>query len=158
MAGRKRKPSNIHKLHGNPGRRPLPKNEPEPDLGLPNPPSWIEPGTVRMAVWDEFAAELDAMEVLTLADRAALAMLVSAYCDWLEADDAVAEHGITQKRGSKKTGYSTVARPEVAIRSDAWKRYRSMLAEFGLMPSSRSRVSATGKPSLGKLARFLEGG
>jgi P27 family predicted phage terminase small subunit len=51
-----------------------------------------------------------------------------------------------------------VARPEVAMRSDAWNRMKSMLAEFGLTPSSRSRVSATGKPSQGKLARFLEGG
>ena len=109
-----------------------------------------------MEVWDELAAELDAMQVLTIADRAALAALVSAYCDWLAAQEAIDEHGLTQESGSKKTGYSTVVRPEVAMRSDSWRRYKSMLGEFGLTPSSRTRVSVNPKKPGGKLEELLD--
>ena len=158
MAGRKPKPSNVHHLHGNPGKRAGNKREPKPRRGVPKPPAWIEPDTEAMATWEELAAELNAMEVLTLADRAALAALVSAYRDWLAADEAIVEHGLTQERGSEKTGFSIIARPEVAIRSDAWRRYKSMLIEFGLTPSARTRVAATLDPKASPLAEFLEDG
>ena len=157
MAGRKRKPTNLKVLHGNPGRRQLPKREPKPKAGIPKPPARIAGNPIALAVWDEFAAELDAMQVLTLADRAALAVLVSAYCDWLEADDAIEEHGLTQTRTTKGGDSYAAPRPEVAIRSDAWKRYKSMLVEFGLTPSARTRISANPAQKASRLEEFLGG-
>ena len=158
MAGRKPKPSNIHALHGHPGKRSLPKREPKPRAGIPKPPARIADNPTALAVWEEFAAELNEMQVLTLADRAALAALVSAYCDWLAADEAIGTHGLTQERGSEINGFYEAARPEVAIRSDAWKRYKSMLIEFGLTPSARTRVATNPNSKANPLEDFLSDG
>ena len=157
MAGRPRKPTNVRKLHGNPGNRALPKREPKPEPGIPEPPERIKANPIALAYWEERAAELDAMKVLTVADCAALAALVTAYCDWLTADEAL-ETGLTQKRTTQGGDSYDAPRPEVAIRSDAWKRHKSMLVEFGLTPSARTRVAANPERKAGKLARFLESG
>ena len=158
MAGRKPKPTNLKVLHGNPGGRKLPRREPKPKAGIPKPPAWIEAGSEAIRVWDEFAAELDAMQVLTLADRAALAALVSAYVDWREACGEVDREGLTYASACAGGGYLIRPQPAVAIRSDSWKRYKSMLAEFGLSPSARTRVSASPHDAVSPLAEFLKGG
>ena len=158
MAGRKPKPTNLKVLHGNPGGRKLPKREPKPKAGIPKPPAWIDPDSEAMRVWEEFAAELNAMQVLTLADRAALAALVAAYCDWRKADEEVEREGLTYASVSAGGGYLIRPQPAVAIRSDSWKRYKSMLSEFGLTPSARARVSASPHDKASPLAEFLQSG
>ena len=79
-SGRKPKPTNVHALHGNPGKRPASKREPQPTPGIPKPPARIAENPIALAYWEERAAELSAMKVLTLADCAALAALAFAYC------------------------------------------------------------------------------
>jgi P27 family predicted phage terminase small subunit len=156
MTGRRPKSGAEKKLHGNPGRRSLPGNELEPERGTPEPPEWLS--DVALGHWRTLAPELDAAGVLTVADGHALALLCEAHADWRGACEAIALHGETYTRTTAAGKSTVVARPEVAMRSDAWSRMKSMLAEFGLTPSSRSRVSTTRRPSQGKLARFLEGG
>ena len=157
MRGRKPKPSKLKILHGNPGRRPLPKNEPKPEPGKPDPPAWFEPGSEAMQAWDDLSADLDLIGVLTKADRAALVALVEAYLDWREACREVAKEGLSYASVSNKGGYSIRPQPAVAIRSDSWKRYKSMLSEFGMTPSSRTRVRTNPEKSKGAFARYLEG-
>lgn len=41
MRGRKPKPTVLKELHGNPGRRPLPKGEPIAQGALMEPPAWL---------------------------------------------------------------------------------------------------------------------
>ena len=158
MAGRKPKPTNLKILHGNPGGRRLPKNEPKPELGIPDPPSWIEPGSERRRVWDEYAAKLLSMGVLTFVDGMALAALVDAHCDWREAAEIVQREGLTCIKTTDRGGSAEVARPEIAIRNDAWKRMKSMQVEFGLTPSARSRVSASPRDKASPLSEFLKNG
>ena len=155
MKGRKPKPSNLRRLRGNPGRRPLRKDEPDPERGIPQAPPWLS--GVALGYWRELAPELDELGILTVADGHALALLCSAYADWRAACEAIETHGMTYERVTAAGSVSIARRPEVAMRADAFRRMTSMLVEFGLTPSSRPRVSATGKPSQGKLARFLEG-
>lgn len=155
--GRKRKSTSLKLLHGNPGGRKLSKREPELMAGIPKPPRWIAPRSRARNVWNTFAKELDEMGVLTTADGHALAALVAAYVDWREASDELRQHGLTYERISDRGGSAIVARPEVAIRSDAWKRYKSMLLEFGLTPGSRSRVSATQKRKKNALEKLIDG-
>ena len=40
--GRKTTPTKLKLLKGNPGKRGLNKDEPEPDVRLPNPPSHLD--------------------------------------------------------------------------------------------------------------------
>ena len=153
---RKPKSTSLKLLHGNPAGRKLPKRVLGLKTGIPKPPQWIQPRSSARNVWNTFAKELDAMGVLTVADRAALAALVSAYVDWREASDALLEHGLTYERISDRGGSSIVARPEVAIRNDAWKRYKSMLLEFGLTPSARTRVSVNPRQEKSALQKLID--
>lgn len=91
---------------------------------------------------------LDRMGVLTLADGTALELLCSAYADYLEASEVVRVAGTTYTSTTAQGDTMYRPRPEVAMRNDAWNRVAKMLAEFGLTPSSRSKVTVdpvTGK-------------
>jgi len=61
-------------LTGNPGKRPLNMDEPDPETVIPDCPA--ELGPVARAEWDRLAGQLGKLNLLTALDRAALA----AYC------------------------------------------------------------------------------
>lgn len=154
MKGRKPKPSNLRRLQGNAGRRPIPENEPDPERGIPEPPKRLS--SAALEHWRKIAPELDALGVLTTADGFALELLCEAYSDWRAACEAIETHGQTYKR-TTAAGKSTVAtRPEVAVRNDSWKRYKSMLVEFGMTPSARTRVNVNPRREKDAFERYLE--
>ncbi len=78
--------------------------------------------------------------VLTLADGKALELLCSVYAEYRDARDVIDRQGATYESHTQN-GKIVRARPEVAIASDAWRRIRAMMTEFGLTPSSRSRIA-----------------
>lgn len=65
MAGRGRppKPTAVKELEGNPGKRPLNKNEPKPKQIAPKCPSWLEPDAKKE--WRRLSKELETMGLLT---------------------------------------------------------------------------------------------
>ena len=73
MAGRGRppKPTAIKELEGNPGKRPLNKNEPKPKAKAPKCPPWLESDAKKE--WRRLSKELEAMGLLTQVDMAAFA-------------------------------------------------------------------------------------
>ena len=154
MKGRKMKPTKLKILHGNPGKRKLPKNEPEPLPGTLVPPDWLK--GEGLILWGELVPVLDEMGVLSTSDRFALAALCSAYDDYREAATIVEREGQVYTRTTAAGSTSVAARPEIAIRNDAFRRMASMLGEFGLTPSSRTRVSANPKKPRGKLQELLD--
>ena len=155
MKGRKPKPSNLRRLQGNAGRRALRENEPDPERGIPDPPMWLS--SAALDHWREIAPELDALGVLTTVDGLALAMLCEAWADYRQAREILALEGSTYTRMTAAGSTSVVARPEAAISSDAWKRMKSMLIEFGLTPSSRTRVSIRPHQTKSEFEKYLEG-
>ena len=82
------------------------------------------------------------MDVLTLADRKALELLVSAYAEWRDCRDTVRLEGAFFDSHTAAGSPTIKAHPAVAAAADAWRRVRSMLVEFGLTPAARSKVSA----------------
>lgn len=70
MAGRGRppKPTAVKELEGNPGKRPLNKNEPKPKQTAPKCPSWLEPDAKKE--WRRLSKELESMGLLTEVDMA----------------------------------------------------------------------------------------
>jgi P27 family predicted phage terminase small subunit len=81
--------------------------------------------------------------VLTVADRAALALVCTALAEHEAAAAVVATKGATYEAVTEAGTILHRQRPEVAIASDAWRRAMRGLAEFGLTPASRGRVEAT---------------
>ena len=137
MAGRRPKPTQLKILQGNPGRRPLNQKEPQPSLDKPEKPERL--GHYGDEVWDELLEELFHMRVMTKADRRALELGCRAYQEYRDA--------LNQK--GRKRSWQAI--------SDGWKRFRSILVEFGLTPSSRSKVEMLPDRTPDPLEEFLTG-
>ena len=148
MRGRKPVPTPLRVVRGNPGKRPLPQNEPVPPAGEMLCPAWVQ-GRAK-DIWHELRPVLEGMRVLTLADAAMFAVLCETQAEFIEARLDVRERGteVEQRRFDKHGNEFTVLEqnPSVKIASDAGKRVKALMVEFGLSPSSRTRVTATPKP------------
>lgn len=140
MAGRKPVPTALKILRGNPGKRAISKREPRPERGVPRMPAHL-PERAKSA-WKSIGPALDRMGVLTTVDAKALELLCDAYAEYRAARDVVGAKGATYESVSDH-GTMWRTRPEVAIASDAWRRIATMLREFGMTPSSRTKVQAT---------------
>jgi len=151
-AGRKPKPSNVHKLHGNPGRRKRNQREPKPEVVVPDPPAHLEGDALEE--WDRVVPELRALGLISAIDRNSLAAYCQAYARWVEAEAKLKQYGQIVK---SPAGYPMQS-PYLGIANTALKFMRDFATEFGMTPSSRSRVSTAGKPPQSNLMRFLENG
>lgn len=137
------KPTAIKKLEGNPGRRPLPENEPEPPaIYAPvKPPTWLR-GKGKQ-VWNTICPMLISVRVLTEADLLAL----SRYCDLFEEFFTVRKH--VKKHGTTYPIMDGEGRLVKVAEFPQFKQYRTlnrdllrMEQEFGLTPAARTRVRA----------------
>lgn len=153
MAGRRPKPTALKLLAGNPGRRPLNADEPQPRAGVPDCPSHLD--KEAKAEWERISVELELAGLLTQVDRAALAGYCQTWSRWVEASKKIKKFGTVVKSPS---GYPMQS-PYFSIEQQAMKQMRSFLVEFGMTPSSRSRLTPT-KPAgeADPLGRFLEQG
>ncbi len=71
--GRKPDPTKLKLLKGNPGKRAI-KNEPEPEVCIPDPPDHLD--DVAVGEWNRIAPQLEQLGLLSDIDMVALAM----YC------------------------------------------------------------------------------
>jgi P27 family predicted phage terminase small subunit len=136
VMGRPPKPTALKKLQGNPGRRPLPKNEPQPELGIPTRPEWLL--TEAKREWNRVVPELARLGLLAKVDRALIAAYCQCWARYVEAQQDIAEHGSTF---TTDRGYEG-PRPSVAIAKQALEKMTVLSAKFGFTPSDRSRLRA----------------
>ena len=136
--------------------RPCRVNKQEPKLPIERSmvPAWLSERAKE--AYRELSDVLVGMQVLTKADRMALEMLCDAYAQYRDAQEFVRENGMTYET-STEAGTMHRAFPQVAIASDAYKRIRSMMTEFGLTPASRGKVSAQGEQKEDPLANYMNG-
>jgi P27 family predicted phage terminase small subunit len=134
MAGRKPKPTALKELAGNPGKRALNRREPKPASGLPPCPRHLT-GEARKE-WRRMGGELARMGVVTAVDRAALAAYCQAWARWVEAEGQVAKLGTIVKTANG----NLIQNPYLAVANRAMEQMTRLAAEFGMTPSSRSRV------------------
>ena len=132
--GRKPKPTALKVLEGNPGKRPLNKNEPQPERKAPRCPSWLEPEAKKE--WKRMAKTLEAIGGLTQVDKAAFAGYCQAYARWREAEEFLSKHGTIFKTPS---GYIQQV-PQVAIARNYLQIMKDFCSEFGLTPAARTRI------------------
>jgi len=134
--GRKPTPTAIKELEGNPGKRPLNSNEPKPDTTAPKCPKWLEPEAKKE--WKRLSIEMERIGILTKVDMAAFAAYCQAYARWQEAEKFITEHGTIVRTPS---GYWQTV-PQVSIAQTYMKIMEKLAEQFGLTPSSRSRIIA----------------
>lgn len=154
MKGRKPKPTNLKLVTGNPGKRPINKDEPRPDPAIPSPPDFLSKDA--LIEWGRVTNKLYALGLLTDIDMAVMAAYCQAYGQWAEAQRKLQEQpsvgmsGGSKKTITKKNGDVVVeekrgqfmTNPWIWISNKAWEQMVKAAAEFGMSPSSRSRVTS----------------
>lgn len=142
----------MKKLAGNPGKRPLPENEPAPARldRLPNAPRYLN--RHGQAEWRRIGPELIRLGLLTVADVAAFAAYCSAFGRWVQAETALkgADLIVYTDKGNP------IQNPMLSIANRSRADMIKAAAEFGLTPSARSRVAvlaAEAEPSLAEILR-----
>ena len=132
--GRPRKPTALKVLEGNPGKRKLPENEPKPKPVMPDPPDWLSEEAQKF--WNEYAPKLNQLGLFTEIDGAAFSMIAESWADWVKYRKII-------NRGNYKnvtdSGYEQQT-VEVTLAKNAIADVKSFLSEFGMTPSSRSRI------------------
>jgi P27 family predicted phage terminase small subunit len=148
--GRKPKPTHLKLLAGVPGHRPLNDKEPQPDLleETPQPPSHLS-GEARTH-WANIVPKLVRNGMLSEVDVPTIAAYCQAYGRWVAAESMVAKQGDVLISPS---GFP-IQNPYLAVANKAMEQMIKREVEFGMTPSSRSRVSSTAKPK--KANRFLD--
>lgn len=160
-SGRRPKPTALKKLQGNPGKRKLNAAEPKPQPGDPTVPKGLSPAAA--AEWKSILPELRQLGVLSKIDGKALAAYCHAFARWMEAEVEIRRLGIVVMEpifsGERFLGCKYKKNPAVTISEGAMKIMKAFLVEFGMTPSSRSRVRIE-KPAAGDedpLDAFLKG-
>jgi len=89
------------------------------------------------------AKQLWKMGLLSQLDLHAFAGYCSAYAHWVDAEEFIAKHGMVYK--TPKGMLAAV--PQVQIAAANLRLMREYSVEFGLTPSSRSRINTGGDSS-----------
>lgn len=145
-------PTSIRRLRGNPGKQPLPKpgEEPEPAalVALGDPPEFI--GEHGAREWRRVGPVLIELGLLTEADLAAF----TTYCAQLQI--LVTSMLDIQARGMTIQGArGEVRNPSLASMAAASTTMLAICKEFGMTPSSRSRIRLPGEDDAPTLADLL---
>ena len=129
-----RKPTQKKILHGTFRQDRAPKNEPKPEKSEKEKPPWWLKGHVARKAWRELSIYLKENGLLTKLDEMALQMLVITYAKWREASKKA-------KIGVYKTSKGYVGfNPMITVEKIYFKQFHTMLNEFGMTPSARSRI------------------
>lgn len=137
--GRKAKPTALKLVQGNPGNRPINEHEPQP-LEVYAPPAPASFNELERAKWDELSEKLARNRVLTELDLDALEI----YCrNWIAMHEALNDVNERGKLLRSRNGG--------VMWNPSWTQYkhsesvcRSIMAEFGMTPSTRTSVVAVG--------------
>ena len=149
MRGRKPKPTKLKELAGNPGKRPLNSSEPQPPVPDRSPYAPRHLNDDAKKEWRRIVGLLMELGLYTDLDYAALAMYCQAWGRWVQVERALAKQDLILT-GSEGGLYQN---PMLHVANKAWDQMRKILAEFGLSPSSRSRLTLKGgeEPSLAEV-------
>lgn len=139
-----RKPTALKKLHGNPGKRPLPDGEPNFTGPPPKPPAHLTARAKRL--WRELMEEFGEIGLITGPDRYTFATYVQATARAIEAEEVLSREGQMVNepivtRSGNISGQRRKAHPMVQAALKWHALAMQSAAKFGLNPSDRSRVS-----------------
>lgn len=146
MRGQKPKVTELKKLHGTRKSR-INERSPKPTGAIGEPPDWLD--EVSKAYWHKVVAEAGGW--ITGADYGALTMLCKSYSRWQEMETDLEARGSVYYPngvreitvgGAKKLVGEARKRPQALLANDYYSQYRSLCAEFGLTPATRTRIVA----------------
>jgi P27 family predicted phage terminase small subunit len=140
--GPKPQPTALRLLRGNPGKRPLNEAEPKFDLTNTRPPKGLSKEGRKK--WRDLVGRLVKKGLFTDADRDLLHNYVIAHERWYEAERRISIAGPTAEHTDTNGNIVMRRRPEVDISRIYQTQMYKIASEFGMSPSSRSRIFGTG--------------
>lgn len=134
MAGRKPLPTQLKLVKGTARPHRLNDAEPKPTVAIPEAPSHLdERGAAKFAA---MAAMLARCGVMTELDAGALARYAVVWGRWIDAEVEVRRRGPVVKTEAG----NIVQNPFLAVANRCLAQMAQIEGEFGLTPSSRSRI------------------
>ena len=149
--GRIPKPTEQKKLEGNPGKRALNNQEPQPDVAIPQCPPHLK-GAAREE-YLRVTAELLKLKIISNIDRAVLVGYCQAWGDYIHATEKIKKEGEVLY-SDKGNAYLN---PWKNIQTSSMDRILRFAAEFGMTPSSRSRIKVETPTEEDKMTGYLFG-
>lgn len=134
--GRPPKPTKLKILEGNPGKRPLPENEPEPTTPLVIP-AIIAADEAALAEWNRIVLSMPRGFYADI-DAVVLAICASAWVIWSQATAKIRLEGLM---ADGSTG-NRVAHPLLAVQRQQSEIILRCASQLGMGPAARVRLSA----------------
>ena len=140
--GRKPKPTYLKLLEGEVNKHRINQDEPKPHPVAPKAPKWLS--REARTEWRRLAPELEALGILTGLDMAMFAAYCAAFGKLVWAEKMIkAGRKRNEDAGGMITktptgAFQTV--PYVWIYNKSLEQIRSFGSEFGLSPSSRTKI------------------
>jgi P27 family predicted phage terminase small subunit len=166
--GRRALPTNLHILRGNPNNKTkaalfgTPGETVRPPVVVPKCPEFLQ-GDAR-AEWFRISKHLEPLGLVSEIDRGALAGYCAAWGDFAWSERRIAElnsgsiDGEAGRISATQSGFKQV-NVVMQIRNRALELMGKFLAEFGMSPASRSKVSASDRQrALPGMDNLTEGG
>jgi len=148
--GRKPKPTALHILQGSKPR--VARHEPEAPKGRPEMPARLGVDPIAKATWEQLSEILWSMGVLTIADGEALATL----CEVHSAEQAC----LLELRATGPTIHTELGgvkpNPAGSLFRSLSGLKTTLMSEFGMTPSSRTKVAAPRETPKDELEAFLK--
>ena len=157
--GRKPKPLELIKLHGNPGKRPIPTDTPQPDklYNVPAAPIYLD--EIGKEIWNYLAPKLVKIGIMTELDIYVLENCCVALSVARKASKELQESALVcatkNEDGSNKSIQRT---PYLSVWREALSEFDSNGAKLGLSPSDRVRLRGLGKKEEDEFDEFLKTG
>jgi P27 family predicted phage terminase small subunit len=108
--------------------------EPKPRVVMPRPPEHLSADEKEK--WKAVVRELHPLGLVTTIDKDALAMYCVIFVRWIKAEKLVREKGEIIKTAAG----NIIQNPYLSIANRALEQLNKLGAEFGMTPSSRTRV------------------
>lgn len=140
MKGRKRTPTQIKLVRGNPGKRKINKNEPKGQPIYPDPSKDLKYAETK-ALWKKYAPVAFRMGVLTENSEHTWSVTWEAYDDYLKAREDVYKNGITLETTGANNSVVQKANPAIKMMENAWRRHVHGLSLFGFNPMDQGKVT-----------------
>ena len=157
--GNRAKPTKLKILQGNPGGRPMNKNEPIPQSGIPPIPSWLGVFPIAVEEWERESKVLDRMGIMTdaecslLATRVYLASQIQQMALDIETEGRVAYTQKVDALGNEIM--EAKANPKCVQLKNIITEYRQHGSLLGLDAPSRTKFNVN-KPTQSKAQKFME--
>lgn len=155
--GRPKKPLELLKLLGNPGKRPLPTDTPQPEklYNVPPPPAYLD--AVGKEVWEYLATRLVKCGIMTEIDIYTLENCCVALSVARRAARELQNESLIfatkNEDGSNKSVHKT---PYLSVWREALDEFDSNGAKLGLSPSERARMHINYDANKNKEQEFFQ--